>query len=418
MLARIYFLSGLFLVNLFFTDAMSSHEGNRLSILIKEYKQTKRESKSLHRFIRYRQKCEKKIDKRTGLKIPVFQKYNQPGKIKVPGELKHPIIYKNTITKDTNYYISQIIYYKNDIAFCKWKLAEMEKALKEKLLLSYSSSEPQKSNNKTVQNILKNDKRLYYLRKQLARKQGDLLRKINLKPFQQLLDQAQKQNSLLSAQLYNNPAMLLPPQYQLKGKVQQALPQNRAGIEPNKRLELQDKFSNATNNMDALLDSINKLQINIDSVSFKKNPYREIALKERLEKSLNWQAQKSNNYFPAILDIYFGLGFKLSPRLTPQAGIICKVGMGKDIEHIQFSQQGFGLRAGANFMFYKNALLFLNYEYAWFKANQESNNAFKAIPGLVFGLGLKGKINMQIGYDFLQYINPQKGSPWTLNFGI
>ena len=466
MLARIYFLPGLLLVSMLFINVLNATKVKRLKEWIQEYKSAKRESETLHRFIRKRQKCEKKIDKRIDKANAVIQKKCIPESTKyseikkrrnlfkdtlvsvctfsqesdlecsLARHAKHPKAqcarvhehfggehnaarghYRQTLVKDSNYYISQIYRYKKDIALCKWQLSEMDKVMNEKLRLAYRSSEPKNQVDKLVQNTVKKDKRLYYLHKQLDKKQQALFKKMNLKPFHQLLDQAQKQNRMLSAQLSNNPALSLPPQYQLKSRVQPILPQNIAGIEPNKKQELQDKFSSATNYIDALLDSMN-LQINLDSMYFKKNPYREMLLKDRIEKYMNWQAQKSNNYFPAILDIYFGLGFKLSPKITPQAGILYKVGMGKDIEHIQISQQGFGLRGGANYLFYKNSMLFISYEQAWFKATQESNNAFKAIPGLVIGLGIKGKLTVQIGYDFLQVLNPKKGSPWILNFGI
>lgn len=266
---------------------------------------------------------------------------------------------------------------------------------------------------------LMNSKQGYYLQKKMNIKQLRLLQKINSKPLQELMSQAQNNNRMLSAQLLQNPGMSLPVQYQTRLRVQAGLPQNQTGLNPEDKRKLEEKFTNTKQSFQEIKDSISQYKLNLDSLPFKPNPFRGMPFKDRIEKNFNWQAGPSNKYFPGILDFSLGMGYKVSPKLTPQVGILYKLGLGKNLESISISSQGFGLKGGASYMIYKSALLFTSYEQTYYKnINPGSDKSYQAMPAFILGVGLKGKITMLVGYDFLQKLHPEKGSAWVLRFGV
>ncbi|MBC7381854.1 MAG: hypothetical protein H7296_02540 [Bacteroidia bacterium] len=411
-----YYLIILLCFNLCIKDVKGNSD-ERLKILKQECRIFKKEAKSLNKYLRNREKCEEKIKDRMCIHITdqtCITAIKKTGNQQTSIRLNH----NPSLTKDSNYYIRKIIWYRNDIAQSKIKIANLDNSMQSyKVKINGFTQDPQKS--KTFQNALKDDKRLYYLQTQMLRKQQELFQKINVQSFKKLISQTKQQNKLLSARLFNDPATQIPPQYQTKSRVQATLPQNNVGLNPMQKQELQRKFENVSTAFEELTDSINQQKLNADSISFKPDKYRSMALKDRIERNFNWQAQKSNGYFPGIIDFSISIGFKLNKKLTPQLGLLYKIGVGKSLEQIDISQQGFGLKGGVNYLFYKKVMLFISYEQTYYRAvNLEEKRAYQPMPALILGLGIKSKSTIQIGYDFLRHYNPQKGSSIILRFGF
>ena len=78
---------------------------------------------------------------------------------------------------------------------------------------------------------------------------------------------------------------------------------------------------------------------------FKPNSQKTKSFFRRLEFGINIQSQRSNGYFPVTSDIGLSLGYRLNDKSTIGVGISYKVGWGKNIQHINITHQGVGLRS-------------------------------------------------------------------------
>lgn len=103
-----------------------------------------------------------------------------------------------------------------------------------------------------------------------------------------------------------------------------------------------EKFQTAKKNLQETKNSISK----IEKPSFKINPIRGLPLKQRFEKSFTWSTTRPQNTNPAKLEMNIQAGFKHSPRLTYSLVAGGVLGLGRDLRHIQVSNQG--IRIGAN----------------------------------------------------------------------
>jgi hypothetical protein len=65
----------------------------------------------------------------------------------------------------------------------------------------------------------------------------------------------------------------------------------------------------------------------------------------RLEYGTNIQTNKSNYFFPTTTDMGLSIGYKLSNKSLLGVGISYKMGWGKDIQHINITSEGLGLRS-------------------------------------------------------------------------
>jgi hypothetical protein len=119
------------------------------------------------------------------------------------------------------------------------------------------------------------------------------------------------------------------------------------GIEtPEKVKELNAKFKEAKTKVDNTKGQVNKARASLKELGFKPNPLKGLPLKERIEKSLNWQVNKSISSKPAMFETNASIGFKHTPKLTYSAVLGATLGLGYNWQNIRFSNEG--LRIGAN----------------------------------------------------------------------
>jgi hypothetical protein len=78
---------------------------------------------------------------------------------------------------------------------------------------------------------------------------------------------------------------------------------------------------------------------------FKPNNEKTKSFLQRLELGTNIQSQKANGYFPVTSDIGLSVGYKLNDKSIIGIGASYKLGLGRDIRHINLTHQGAGLRS-------------------------------------------------------------------------
>ena len=146
---------------------------------------------------------------------------------------------------------------------------------------------------------------------------------------------------------------------------------------------------------------------------FKPNNEKTKSFFQRLEYGINIQSQRSNGYFPVTSDIGLSLGYRLN-KSTIGVGISYKVGWGKNIQHINITHQGVGLRSFVDWKIKGSFWLSGGYESNYrreFKTMDELKylNAWQqsGLIGLSKVLSLKAKFfkktKLQLLWDFLSY---------------
>lgn len=428
------FFSAIYLFCLLFIRHNEQQQAiqNRLRELKHDYHACQKEEKKWKSLIRYKQKCYHQLDRNLntsfnniGIKNNIDIK-NQASFLKTVYLSFNKLFVKDNLAKDTNYYKQEINRLQKQITLYKYQVLQMDADYKSRMealgdmhelkdgLNTLSKTNKSKD---SYRRLFKNKKQAYYLMKKMGIKQEDLMKRFPLKPLQDLLNNAQNSNRLLSAQLLQNPGMPLPAQIQTRARVQNHLPQNQQGLNPIEKQKLEDQFGKTIKSYQEIKDSLETIRLKHTRLAFKPNPYRGMAFKDRVQKNFSWQANPSNSYYPGMLDLSLGISYKISPKLTPQLAIVYKLGLGKDFNHINISSQGFGLRGGMNYLFYKSVLAFISFEQTLYKKPQtEMSNTYEPIPALITGIGSKGRVCIQVGYDWLQHTHPQKGPPWVVRF--
>lgn len=78
---------------------------------------------------------------------------------------------------------------------------------------------------------------------------------------------------------------------------------------------------------------------------FRPNQQKVKSFKDRLEYNTDFQSQRSNGYFPTTSDIGLSVGYKLNDKSIIGIGAAYKLGWGRNIQNINISHQGIGLRS-------------------------------------------------------------------------
>jgi hypothetical protein len=279
--------------------------------------------------------------------------------------------------------------------------------------------------------LLRINKEVYYYQERLA-EYKELLRdrkKLEEKVFATVRDlpafQRFMQKHSYLAQLFKIPdnsavaSTEAIPGLQTRASVQNILAQrfsgaitsSGAGVDP--RQYLHQQMQQASTQLNALRDKISQLGGGSSDMTmpdgFKPNSQKTKTFFQRFEYGLNIQSQRGASFLPAMSDLAFTLGYKLSDKKTIGLGASYKIGWGHGFDNIHFSSEGVALRSYADIKAKGSIWITGGLEYNYF---QHFNN-LSQIKNLVvwqksalLGLEKKYKVgnrngNIQALYDFL-----------------
>lgn len=194
------------------------------------------------------------------------------------------------------------------------------------------------------------------------------------------------------------------------------LPAGQAGAQQ----ILQQNIQQAQAQLSQLKDKINKLGgsegADLDLPDkFKPNTQKTKSFWKRLEYGTNLQTAKSNYFWPTTTDLGLSVGYKLSDKSTIGIGASYKVGWGKDIRHIEVTNEGVGFRSYAETKlkgsFYASGGFEYNYQPLALSAPgvglQEAAWQQSGLVGLSKIVSIKSKFfkktKLQLLWDFLSY---------------
>jgi hypothetical protein len=128
-----------------------------------------------------------------------------------------------------------------------------------------------------------------------------------------------------------------------------------AGVAPgtDPGIYVQQQVQTAQQDLDHLKSKIASLGGNSGSgdmvmPDFKPDHQKNRSFLQRLEYTVNWQTSPATPVLPVISDIGVGIGYKLTDNFTAGTGLSYKLGLGRSIDHISFSNQGVGIRSYAD----------------------------------------------------------------------
>jgi len=136
---------------------------------------------------------------------------------------------------------------------------------------------------------------------------------------------------------------------QTKDQVQGMIQQQVSAGGSNAQAMISQNIQQAQAQLSQLKGKLNKAGSNSDapSTDFKPNMQKTKTFAQRIEYGFNIQFAKNNEYVPTSANMALTVGYKLSDKATVGLGTSYNLGMGT-IKHIQFSNQGVGLRSFAD----------------------------------------------------------------------
>ena len=165
-----------------------------------------------------------------------------------------------------------------------------------------------------------------------------------------------------------------------------------------------------------------------DIPGFQPNGQKTKTFLRRLEYGVNLQTTRSSYFFPITTDLGLSLGYKLNDHNSIGIGASYKIGWGSDINHIQITSQGLGLRSFLDIQIKKSWYASGGYEYNYQQPQytihllRDLNNWQKSgLIGVSKVISMKTKVfknaKLQLLWDFLSYQQVPQTQPFLFRIG-
>jgi len=215
---------------------------------------------------------------------------------------------------------------------------------------------------------------------------------------------------------------------QVNGLIQQSLAAGGAGAQA----QFQQNIQQAQSQLNQLKNKVSQLGGGSSDLEmpegFKPNNQKTKSFFNRLELGTNIQSQKSNGFFPVTTDLGLTVGYKLNDKSILGVGASYKMGLGKDIRHINVTHQGIGLRSFADWKIKGSFWLSGGYEMNY-RSEIRSIDVLKdysawqqsGLVGVSKVISLRTKFfkntKVQLLWDFLSYQQIPKSQPIVFRIG-
>lgn len=201
------------------------------------------------------------------------------------------------------------------------------------------------------------------------------------------------------------------------------------GVSPQQYI--QGQMQQAQNQISQLKDRLSKMGMtsgngNEQLPDFKPNNQKTKTFLQRIEYGFNIQNQRSTSLLPVTSDLASTLGYKLNDKSTLGLAASYKLGLGKGIQNIQFSNQGVGLRSFVDYKIKGSFWLAGGFEYNYMQAFKSLNSISNIDAWQKSGLiGISKKINaakdkqanLQLLYDFFAIKQVPRSQPLKFRIG-
>jgi hypothetical protein len=206
---------------------------------------------------------------------------------------------------------------------------------------------------------------------------------------------------------------------------------SRIGAGPNATAMLQQHVQAAQGELNKFKDKLNQLgggSADIEMPDFKVKNQKTKKFLQRLEYGSNLQTTRGTYSFPTTTDIGLSVAYKLNNKNSIGIGASYKGGWGKDIQHINITAEGLGLRSFFEFKlkksFYATGGLEYNFQQPFHSLQQiENTDAWQqsGLIGISKVVDVKSKIfkktKIQLLWDFLSYQQNIRTQPLKFRVG-
>ena len=200
---------------------------------------------------------------------------------------------------------------------------------------------------------------------------------------------------------------------------------------PNITAALHQNVQSGQSQIDQLRDKLTgsgSSGADLDVPDFTPSDQKTKSFLKRLQFGTNLQSTPGSFFYPTTTDIGFSLGYKIDSKNVIGVGASYKVGWGSDIQHVQVSGQGVGLRSFVDIQMKKTLYASGGFEY-----NYQQPFSIQGIPGNLDSwqksglIGVSKIISMKSGvckntkiqllWDFLSYQQIPRGQPLKFRIG-
>lgn len=212
----------------------------------------------------------------------------------------------------------------------------------------------------------------------------------------------------------------LPEGIQSNMQVQKSMPQNAPGVKPEMKSEMNNKMFKGIEQVGT--PAFDSAMLKKDTILFKPNPYKILPIRKRIKFGGDWQFLFADAHNPTILNMAPRVSYLLSRRIVPTASLVYRLGLGRGLESFGFSNEGFGFRAGAEYLIIGNIAAFANYEVNYELRSETRRKEAKRTDGAVLGItnqtGKQKGFRIWLGLDLLKLYRDQGGNYLIMRFGL
>jgi hypothetical protein len=262
----------------------------------------------------------------------------------------------------------------------------------------------------------------------LLRKSLTLLNK--LPAFQKFMKEHSELGSLFAIPgNYNSSLALIG--LQTRDQVQQIIT-NQLGGGSNTGQAFSQAIQSAQPQLDQFKQKLNSLgggSGDIDMPNFKPNTQRTKTLLQRLEYGTSIQSTRTTRVFPSTTDIALMVGYRIDDKKIIGIGVGGKIGLGKDIRHIDVTGQGINFRSFIDIKIKNSFYASGGFEYNYQKPFYEIQRLYdisewskSGLVGISKIISLKTKVfkktKIQLLWDFLNYMDHRQQVSQPIKFRI
>jgi hypothetical protein len=247
-----------------------------------------------------------------------------------------------------------------------------------------------------------------------------------------------KKNSILASLFRMPPDDPNDPAYlqslaglQTRTQLAQFVQQQFAGPSPSGMQQIRQNMQGAQSELQQLKDKLNQSggsSTDEGMPDFRPNSQKTKTLLQRIAIETNMQTQQSSTLFPVTSDLGLSLAYKLDDKKMFGIGASYKLGWGQNIQHVNITQQGAGLRSFVDWKLKSSLWLSggfeMNYRTVITGLSQLKNlSAWQrsGLLGLSKKLDVKTKIfkntSLSLLWDFLSYSQVPRTSPLVFRVG-
>lgn len=217
--------------------------------------------------------------------------------------------------------------------------------------------------------------------------------------------------------------------YQTRDQVQRLLSQQAGTSGLAGQALLQQQLQTAHDRLTTMQNQLSRYGIGgqeLDMPHFRPNHQKTKPFIKRLVYGTNLQLAKASTYFPATGELGLSIGYRINDNSTAGIGISYNFGLGRDWGHMQWSNQGVGLRSYLDWKVKKSYYLAGGYEINYLTpfstiSQLKQYNAWQ--PSALIGLEKKYRIssrvqgNIQLLFDALYRKELPPGQPFKFRVG-